>query len=64
VTSEEAVMESVLMTTKNNDYARSLEIAKKAASSHVNLLLVVVIGQNRTVPGYCNRSNKKHKLLE
>lgn len=42
-------MESVLLTTKNKDYARSLEIAKKAARSHVNLLLVGESGVGKEV---------------
>ncbi len=42
-------MESVLLTTKNKAYARSLEIAKKAARSHVNLLLVGESGVGKEV---------------
>ena len=42
-------MESVLLTTKNKAYARSLEIAKKAAKSHVNLLLVGESGVGKEV---------------
>lgn len=42
-------MNSVLLTTQNKDYARSLEIAEKAAKSHVNLLLVGESGVGKEV---------------
>ncbi|MDW7672718.1 MAG: sigma-54 dependent transcriptional regulator [Bacillota bacterium] len=42
-------MKSVLLTTRNKAFARSLEIAEKAAKSHVNLLLVGESGVGKEV---------------
>ena len=42
-------MNSVLLSTQNKTYARSLEIAEKAAKSHVNLLLVGESGVGKEV---------------